>query len=60
MKTLKVPAMMCANCVKRISTALENAGIDANVDLATKTVTVAADKADAVIEILDDLGFDVQ
>ena len=60
MKTLKVPGMMCNMCVKRITAALNEAKIEAVVDLASKTVTVSEDLADSVIEILDDLGFDAE
>ena len=58
MKTLKVPGMMCQMCVKRITKALTDEGIAAQVDLATKTVTVSSELAQKVISILDDIGFD--
>lgn len=58
MKTLKVPGMMCQMCVKRITKALTDEGITAQVDLATKTVTVSSELAQKVISILDDIGFD--
>ena len=60
MKTLKVPGMMCNMCVNRITKGLTAEGIEAVVDLKTKTVTVAEDVAEKVIDILDDLGFDVE
>lgn len=60
MKTLKVPGMMCNMCVKRISKALTEEGIEANIDLSTKTVSVAEEVAAKVIDILDDLGFDAE
>ena len=41
MKTLKVPGMMCNMCVKRITKALTDEGINATVELSTKTVSVA-------------------
>lgn len=60
MKTLKVPGMMCQMCVKRISAAMNEASIAVQIDLASKTVTVAADSVSKAIEILDDLGFDAE
>lgn len=60
MKTLKVPGMMCNMCVKRISKALTEEGIEANIDLSMKTVSVAEEVAAKVIDILDDLGFDAE
>ena len=60
MKTLKVPGMMCNMCVKRITAALSEEGIEAVVDLSKKTVTVSEEMSAKVIEILDDLGFDAE
>ena len=60
MKTLKVPGMMCNMCVKRISKALSDEGINASVELSTKTVSVAEELVSKVIDSLDDLGFDVE
>ena len=60
MKTLKVPGMMCNMCVKRISKALSDEGINASVELSTKTVSVAEEFVSKVVDILDDLGFDVE
>ena len=40
MKTIKVPDMMCENCVKRITNALTEAELKFNVSLADKTVTI--------------------
>lgn len=60
MKTLKVPGMMCNMCVKRITKALTDEGIEAVVELSTKSVSVAGDFASKVVDILDDLGFDVE
>ncbi len=51
---------MCNMCVKRISKALTEEGIDAVVDLNTKTVSVADEVIEKVVEILDDIGFDVE
>lgn len=60
MKTLKVPGMMCNMCVKRINKALSDEGINASVELSTKTVSVAEELVSKVVDILDDLGFDVE
>ncbi len=51
---------MCNICVKRITKALTDEGIEAVVELSTKTVTVAEEIASKVTDILDDLGFDVE
>ena len=60
MKTLKVPGMMCNMCVNRISKALSDEGINATIELSTKTVSVSGDLIAKVVDILDDLGFDVE
>ena len=43
MTTIKVPDMMCENCVKRITNALTAAELTFRVDLAAKNVTVTGD-----------------
>ena len=40
MTTIKVPDMMCENCVKRITNALTAAELKFQVDLAEKKVTI--------------------
>ena len=60
MKTLKVPGMMCNMCVNRISKSLSDEGIEATIELSTKTVSVSEDLVAKVVDILDDLGFDVE
>lgn len=59
MTTIKVPDMMCENCVKRITNALTEADLKFQVSLETKTVTV--DGGDtcvaAAVSELEDLGF---
>ena len=40
MTTIKVPDMMCENCVKRITNALTAAELTFRVDLAAKNVTI--------------------
>lgn len=60
MKTLKAPGMMCNMCVKRITKALTDEGIEAVVELSTKSVSVAEDLVAKVVDILGDLGYDVE
>ena len=58
MKTIKVPDMMCENCVKRITNALNEAELKFNVSLADKTVTIdGCDCLKTALEELEDLGF---
>lgn len=59
MTEIKVEGMHCPMCVKRISEALENAGIRAEVNLENKTVTVAAADVSRAKEEIEDLGFEV-
>jgi len=40
MTTIKVPEMMCQNCVRRITDALTAAGLTFSVSLESKTVTI--------------------
>lgn len=40
MKKIFVPDMHCENCVRRITEAIKQIGVDATVDLKTQTVTV--------------------
>ena len=59
MTTIKVPDMMCENCVKRITNALTEAELKFQVILEDKTVTVDGCEhcvATALSE-LEDLGF---
>ncbi len=58
MKVLQVADMHCMKCVSRISDALTEAGIQFQVNLEAKTVSVEADKVNLAIDTLDDLGFD--
>ena len=60
MITLKVPGMMCQMCVKRITKGFADENIIAEIDLATKSVKVNAEKKNQAIVILDDLGFDAE
>ena len=59
MTTIKVPDMMCENCVKRITGALTEVELKFQVSLENKTVTIDGCEhcvATAVSE-LEDLGF---
>ena len=58
MTTLSVPGMRCVKCVERITNALKNEGIEAEVSLDTKSVTVDDKDAKAASEALDDIGFE--
>ncbi|MBE6996138.1 MAG: heavy-metal-associated domain-containing protein [Ruminococcaceae bacterium] len=62
MTTIKVPEMMCQNCVRRITDALTAAGLTFSVSLETKTVAIDGCQhcvATAVSE-LEDLGFSAE
>ena len=58
---LKAEDMHCEKCVERITKAMTAEGLDFQVSLADKTVTVeGCEKCVATAkEIMDDLGFDV-
>ena len=56
MTTIKVPDMMCENCVKRITNALTAAELTFRVDLAAKNDGCENCVKTAVSE-LEDLGF---
>lgn len=60
MSKLSVPEMMCENCVKRISSALNGAGLEFSVSLETKSVEVAAGCEQQAIDALADVGFDAE
>ena len=59
MTTLLVEEMHCERCVSRIHTALDNAQIKHEVNLADKTVTIDGCEhcVKTAISELDDLGF---
>ena len=59
MTTIKVPDMMCENCVKRITGALTGAELKFQVSLADKTVTIDGCEhcVKTAMEELEDLGF---
>ena len=62
MITIKVPEMMCQNCVRRITDALNAAQLKFSVELESKTVTIDGCQhcvATAVSE-LEDLGFSAE
>ena len=60
MKTLTVPDMHCEMCVKRISNALREAGVEFEVDLKEKTVAVEEGKLRLAMDELADLGFEAK
>lgn len=57
--TIRVPDMMCENCVKRITNALGAAGVDFSVSLEQKSVEVrGGDRAvQTAMTELEELGF---
>ena len=59
MTTIKVPDMMCENCVKRITNALTEAELKFNVSLSDKTVSIDGCEhcLKTAMEELEDLGF---
>lgn len=57
MAKIFVEDMHCEKCVERITNALGAAGISAEADLETKTVTVDDSLAGKAAEELDDIGF---
>ena len=59
MTTISVPALMCENCVKRITTALSEADLKFTVSLADKTVTIdgCQNCVKTAVGELEDLGF---
>ena len=59
MKILNVPDMHCGHCVRRITDALNQNGIEFEVSLENKTVSVANDSTviEKTLFVLDDLGF---
>lgn len=61
MTTLNVEGMMCEGCVKRVTEALHNLGLEPEVSLENKTVAFDGDEAAAAkaVEAIEDLGFDV-
>lgn len=61
--TLKVSGISCGHCVASIEGALKKIGVQGNVDLASKTVSVEYDEAkttlDTVKGAIEDQGYDV-
>ena len=60
MKIIFVEDMHCEKCVERISNIMKEEGIDAGIDLGSKTVTVSDDDSvvGRALEALSDLGFE--
>lgn len=59
MAEIKVEGMHCPVCVKRISEALESAGIKAEVNLEEKTVSVSDTDVEKAKEEIEDIGFEI-
>ena len=59
MTTIRVPDMMCENCVKRITNALTEAELKFSVNLDSKSVTIDGCEhcLKTAMEELEDLGF---
>ena len=59
MTTIKVPDMMCENCVKRITNALASAELKFEVNLAEKNVVIdgCGNCVKTAVSELEDLGF---
>ena len=62
MTVLSVPGMHCEVCVKRITNALTEAGLNFTVSLEDKTVTIDGCEhcVKTAVSELDDLGFDAE
>ena len=62
MVPLKVPDMMCSNCVKRITKALDAEGMKFTVTLGSKTVALdeGAEKVPAAVAALKAAGYEAQ
>ena len=59
MIVLRVPDMMCSNCVKRITKALDAEGMKFTVSLGAKTVSLdeGEEKVNAAIAALEAAGY---
>ena len=59
MTTISVPDMMCENCVKRITNALQAAELTFTVSLSDKTVSIDGCQhcVQTAVSELEDLGF---
>ncbi len=60
MAIINVQNMNCNKCVERIKNALDGAKIEANIELASKTVEVEDALFEKAKEELDDIGFIVE
>ena len=62
MTVIKVPDMHCEKCVERITKLLTEEGLDFQVSLENKTVSVDGCEhcVKTAVEALDDLGFETQ
>ena len=57
MTKLKVPEMHCEKCVDRIHQTLEQAGIEHEIDLDHKMISIPDDAEDKTCHELEDIGF---
>lgn len=60
MTTLRVPEMMCENCVRRITKALSAEDMRFTVSLETKTVALEQGDPKKAIDALAAVGFDAE
>lgn len=62
MRVLSVPGLCCPDCAKKIDTALEEAGVDHNVDFEGKKVSVCdCDHCmEVALDILKEMGFEAE
>lgn len=60
MTLIKAEDMHCEKCKERISRAMGEAGLNFEVDLDEKTISIGggSEEVKAALEILDDLGFE--
>lgn len=60
---LQVNGMSCGHCVNAVETAMKEIGAEAQVDLASKKVTVQYDEANLneqnIVEAIEEQGYDV-
>lgn len=60
---LKVNGMSCGHCVNAVETAMKEIGAEAQVDLASKKVTVHYDEAKVttqnIVDAIEEQGYDV-
>ncbi len=60
METIIVTNMRCVRCRERIEKGLLEAGISADVELETKSVTVKPEDREQTIRVLTELGYETK